>query len=137
MNTLAERLDWLRYARPEEIDAAHAAGELDEVLNRRGLGRVTGEQGELVLLIEGHFPNIGLNERICDWTEVENGKLALMVDQAVLFTSLGDDLVMTGEIAPGQVGCVRITPDRKRRLAAFTPDPTSIDAQIAAQAANN
>jgi hypothetical protein len=89
----------------------------------------------LVLLdrLAERVPELDLTENATEWTKLDDGHEALLVNgggidggNGAYFASAGDDVHAVGSLAPvieGYVGCIVIKPDGTRILARAVPDP--------------
>ena len=88
---------------------------------------------ELLDRIADRLPEIDLEKHQVEWTALEDGHEALLVDgggidggKGTFFANAGDDVHAVGSLAPiieGYVGCVVIRPDGSRYLARAVPEP--------------
>lgn len=90
---------------------------------------------ELLDRIADRIPELDLDQQALEWTTLDDGHQALLVNGAgvdggggAFFVNHGDDLHAAGSVAPlipGHVGCVVIRPDGSRMLAYAAPDPAA------------
>jgi len=88
---------------------------------------------ELLDRIADRVPEIKLDEREIEWTTLDDGHEALLVDGGGLdggngfyLANAGEDVHAVGSLAPivpGFVGLIEIFPDGSRRVAQAVPDP--------------
>ena len=88
---------------------------------------------ELLDRLADRLPELDLAERTVEWTTLEDGHQALLVDGGGLdggngayLVNAGDDVHAIGSLAPivdGYIGCIAIRPDGSRVLARAVPDP--------------
>jgi hypothetical protein len=88
---------------------------------------------ELLDRIAERVPELDLSQRSVEWTTLDDGHEALLVDgggidggDGAYFANCGDDLHAVGTLAPlvdGFIGCIVIRPDGTRVLARAVPDP--------------
>src|SRR5215207_2761365 len=93
------------------------------------------EQDRLELLdrIADRVPELDLEQQQVEWTTLEDGHEALLVNGGGLdggsgayFANAGEDLHAVGSLAPivdGFIGCIVIRPDGSRYVAQTMPDP--------------
>ena len=89
---------------------------------------------ELLDRIADRLPEIDLEKHQVEWTALEDGHEALLVDgggidcgKGTFFANAGDDVQAVGTLSPivDGIGCVVIRPDGSRQLARMVPDPTA------------
>jgi hypothetical protein len=78
-------------------------------------------------------PELDLKRHEIEWTTLDDGHEALLVDgggidggEGTFFANAGEDVHAVGSVAPlitGAIGCVVIRPDGSRYLARAVPDP--------------
>jgi hypothetical protein len=83
--------------------------------------------------IAERVPELRLDQHEIEWTTLDDGHEALLVDgggidggSGTFFANAGDDLHAVGSmdpLVPGCVGCIVIQPDGSRQLARVVPDP--------------
>jgi hypothetical protein len=88
---------------------------------------------ELLDRIAERVPELDLAQRSVEWTTLDDGHEALLVDgggldgrDGVYIANCGDDVHAVGSQAPlvdGAIGCIVIRPDASRVLARAVPDP--------------
>jgi hypothetical protein len=88
---------------------------------------------ELLDRIAKRVPEIELDQTEIEWTTLDDGAEALIVNgggfdggDGAFLTNHGDDVHAVGlldPLVPGHVGCIVIQPDGSRRLARAVPDP--------------
>ena len=88
---------------------------------------------ELLDRIAERIPELDLERQSIEWTTLDDGHEALLVNgggfdggSGTFFANAGDDVHAVGSVAalvPGHVGCIVIEPDGTRRLARAVPDP--------------
>jgi hypothetical protein len=88
---------------------------------------------ELLDRIAGRIPELDLDQQQVEWTTLDDGHEALLVNGGGLdggdgayFANAGDDLHAVGSLAPivdGAIGCIVIRPDGSRYIARAVPDP--------------
>ncbi|MEK6250949.1 MAG: hypothetical protein AABM43_03220 [Actinomycetota bacterium] len=88
---------------------------------------------ELLDRIAERVAELDLAQRSVEWTTLDDGHEALLVDgggidggDGVYFANCGDDVHAVGTLAPlldGYIGCIVIRPDGSRVLARAVPDP--------------
>jgi hypothetical protein len=93
------------------------------------------ERLELLDRLAERVPELDLGQHSVEWTELEDGHQALLVDgggidggTGTYFANAGDDVHAVGTLTPlvpGYIGCVVIGPDGHRRLARAVPDPAA------------
>ena len=91
------------------------------------------EQLELLDRIADRIPKLDLDQHHVEWTTLEDGHEALLVNgggidggDGVYFANAGDDLHAVGSLTPifdGYIGCVVLKPDGSRYIASAVPDP--------------
>ncbi len=90
---------------------------------------------ELLDLLANRLPELKLAERTIEWTTLDDGAEALLIDGAgldggagIYFTCAGDDVHAVGSLSPiveGFIGCIVIRPDGSRVVARAVPDPSA------------
>jgi hypothetical protein len=97
--------------------------------------RNEGDADRLGLLdrIAERVPEIDLDQQSVEWTSLDDGHEALLVNgggidggDGAFFANYGDDVHAMGlldPIVPDHVGCIVIRPDGSRYLARAVPDP--------------
>jgi hypothetical protein len=87
---------------------------------------------ELLDRIAERVPQLDLEQHEVEWTTLDDGHEALLVDdggidggKGTFFANAGDDVHAVGTLAPivDGIGCVVIRPDGARYLARAVPDP--------------
>jgi hypothetical protein len=88
---------------------------------------------ELLDRIADRLPEIDLDREQVEWTTLDDGHEALIVNgggfdggDGAFFANFGDDVNVVGNMAPlveGTIGCIVIAPDGSRRLARIVADP--------------
>lgn len=88
---------------------------------------------ELLDRLATRVPDLELDLHEVEWTTLDDGSEALLVDgggldggQGMFFANHNDEVHAVGSLAllvPGYIGCVRILPDGSRVLARAVPDP--------------
>jgi hypothetical protein len=88
---------------------------------------------ELLDRIAERVPELDLDQRDVEWTTLDDGSEALLVDgggidggDGAYFANYGDDVHAVGTLAPlieGFIGCIVIRPDGSRVLARAVADP--------------
>jgi hypothetical protein len=83
--------------------------------------------------IADRLPELGLDQQSVEWTTLDDGHQALLVNgggfdggSGAFFANHGEDLHAVGSLAPivpGYVGCIVIGPGGSRQLARVVPDP--------------
>jgi hypothetical protein len=93
------------------------------------------DQDRLDLLdrIADRVPELDLDRQSVEWTTLEDGHEAMVVDgggfdggSGTFFANCGDDVHAVGSLAPivpGHIGCIVIRPDGSRVLARAVRDP--------------
>jgi hypothetical protein len=91
------------------------------------------ERLELLDRIKRRCPEIDLDQRDIEWTTLDDGHEALLVDgggidggNGAYFANYGEDVTVVGSldpIIPGHIGCIVIKPDGSRKIAQAVPDP--------------
>jgi hypothetical protein len=93
------------------------------------------DQDRLDLLdrIADRVPELDLDRQSVEWTTLEDGHEAMVVDgggfdggSGTFFANCGDDVHAVGSLAPivdGYIGCIVIKPDGSRYVARAVPDP--------------
>ena len=97
------------------------------------MDRSDADRLELLDRIADRVPELDLDQNEVEWTTLDDGHEALLVNGAgfdggdgAFFANSGDDLHAVGSLAPivdGYVGCIVIRPDGSRRLAHAERDP--------------
>jgi hypothetical protein len=93
----------------------------------------TRDRLELLDRIAERVPELDFEQHAIEWTTLDDGHEALLVDgggidggKGTLFANYGEDLHAVGSLAPivpGCVGCIVIRPGGSRQLARVVPDP--------------
>jgi hypothetical protein len=88
---------------------------------------------ELLDRIAERIPELDLEQQSVEWTTLDDGHEALLVNGGGLdggngayFANAGDDLHAVGTLAPiidGYIGCIVIRPDGSRYVARAAPHP--------------
>jgi hypothetical protein len=88
---------------------------------------------ELLDRIAERVPELELDRHSVEWTTLDDGSEALLVDgggidggTGAFFANYGEDVHVVGSLAPlipGAIGCIVIKPDGSRSLARAVPDP--------------
>jgi hypothetical protein len=88
---------------------------------------------ELLDRIADRVPELDLEKQSVEWTTLDDGHGALLVNgggidggNGAYFANAGEDLHAVGlldPIVPGHIGCIVIRPDGSRVLARAGPDP--------------
>jgi hypothetical protein len=88
---------------------------------------------ELLDRIADRVPELDLDRETVEWTTLDDGHEALLVNgggidggDGAYFANAGEDVHVVGKldpIVPGHVGCIVIRPDGSRFLARAVPDP--------------
>ena len=88
---------------------------------------------ELLDRIAARIPDLDLDRQQIEWTTLDDGAEALLVNGGGLdggsgayFANYGDDVHAVGSLAPiidGYIGCIVIRPDGSRHVARAVPDP--------------
>ena len=88
---------------------------------------------ELLDRIAARIPDLDLDRQQVEWTTLDDGHEALLVNgggldggAGVYFVDAGEDLHAVGSLAPivdGYIGCIVIRPDGSRYVARAVPDP--------------
>ena len=88
---------------------------------------------ELLDRIADRIPDLDLDRQQIEWTTLDDGAEALLVNgggidggNGAYFANAGDDLHAVGSLAPimgGCLGCIVIRPDASRYVAQVMPDP--------------
>jgi hypothetical protein len=83
--------------------------------------------------IADRVPELDLDQHEVEWTTLDDGHQALLVNgggidggNGAYFANHGDDVHAVGMLAPlipGAIGCVVLRPDGSRYLARVMPDP--------------
>jgi hypothetical protein len=104
------------------------APESSAVTNERDQDRL-----ELLDRIADRIPELDLDRQSVEWTTLDDGHEALLVNgggidggTGAFFANHGEDVHVVGSLAPlvpGHVGCIVIRPDGSRYLARAVPDP--------------
>ncbi len=90
---------------------------------------------ELLDRIGDRVPELDLDQNEIEWTTLDDGHEALLVNgggidggNGAFFANAGEDLHAVGSLAPlipGHIGCIVIRPDGSRTLARAVPDPAA------------
>jgi hypothetical protein len=98
------------------------------VMNERDQDRL-----ELLDRIAERIPELELARQSVEWTTLEDGHEALLVNgggidggAGAYLANAGDDVHAVGSLAPiidGYIGCIVIRPDGSRYVAQAVPDP--------------
>jgi hypothetical protein len=101
---------------------------MDEHVRDRDADRL-----QLLDRIAERVPELDLDQQSVEWTTMEDGAEALVVNgggfdggAGAYFTNYREDVHVVGMLAPlieGHIGCVVIRPDGSRYLARVMPDP--------------
>jgi hypothetical protein len=93
----------------------------------------TKDRLELLDRIAERVPELDLDQQSIEWTTLDDGHEALLVNgggfdggSGAFLVNHGDDVHAVGTldpIVPGHVGCIVIEPGGTRRLARAVPDP--------------
>jgi hypothetical protein len=88
---------------------------------------------ELLDRVADRVPELDLEKQSVEWTTLDDGHDALLVNgggidggSGAYFANAGEDLPAVGlldSIVPGHIGCIVIRPDGSRVLARAVPDP--------------
>ena len=88
---------------------------------------------ELLDRIAARIPDLDLDRQQIEWTTLDDGAEALLVNgggidggSGAYFANYGDDVHAVGSLAPiidGYIGCIVIRPDGSRHVARAVPDP--------------
>ena len=88
---------------------------------------------ELLDRIAARIPDLNLDQQQIEWTTLDDGAEALLVNgggidggNGAYFANYGDDVHAVGSLAPiidGYIGCIVIRPDGSRYVARAVPDP--------------
>ena len=88
---------------------------------------------QLLDRIADRVPELELDRESIEWTTLEDGHEALLVNgggidggAGAFFANAGEDLHAVGKLdplVPGHVGCIVIRPDGSRHVAGAVPDP--------------
>ena len=88
---------------------------------------------ELLDRIADRIPDLDLDRQQIEWTTLDDGAEALLVNgggidggNGAYFANYGDDVHAVGSLAPiidGCLGCIVIRPDGSRYIARAVPDP--------------
>jgi hypothetical protein len=88
---------------------------------------------ELLDRIGERVPELDLDQQRVEWTTLDDGHEALLVNgggidggSRAYFANAGEDVHAVGSLAPlleGYIGCIVIRPDGSRFLARAVPDP--------------
>jgi hypothetical protein len=88
---------------------------------------------ELLDRIADRIPELDLDQHSTEWTTLDDGHEALLVNgggigggTGAYFANAGNDVHAVGSVAPiieGHVACIVIKPDGTRVLAHAVPDP--------------
>jgi hypothetical protein len=83
--------------------------------------------------IAHRVPELDLEQQSIDWTELDDGHQALLVNgggfdggKGAFFANAGNDVHVVGSLdplVPGAIGCIVISADGSRHLARVVPDP--------------
>jgi hypothetical protein len=83
--------------------------------------------------LKERIPELDLDQQSVEWTTLDDGHEALLVNgggidggSGAFFANRGEDVHAVGSMAPmvpGHVGCIVIYPDGSRELAHVEPDP--------------
>ncbi len=97
------------------------------------MDRSDADRLELLDRLADRLPELDLAQNEVEWTRLDDGHEALVVNgggfdggSGAFFVNYGDDVHVVGSMAPlieGYVGCVVIKPDGSRELARGVPDP--------------
>jgi hypothetical protein len=92
---------------------------------------------ELLDRIKARIPDLDLDAQSVEWTTLDDGSEALLVNGGGLdggdgayFANAGDDVHVIGSLSPlieGHIGCIVIKPDSSRYVAKAMPDPLAGD----------
>ena len=98
---------------------------------------------ELLDRIAARIPELDLDQQQVEWTTLDDGHEALLVNGGGLdggdgayFANAGDDVHAVGTLAPiieGYIGCIVIRPDGSRYVAQVMPDPLAERSRISAR----
>lgn len=90
------------------------------------------EQLKLLDRIAERVPELDLDQQAIEWTTLDDGHEALLVNgggmdggNGAFFANAGEDLHAYGPMFAGSIGCVVIKPDRTRILTGVQPDPSA------------
>ncbi len=104
--------------------AAGRSGMLAKTMNQRDKDRM-----ELLDRVEKRLPELDLDQHSIEWTTLDDGHEALLVDGGGIDGGPGcfiacakDDLHIVGT-SGASIGCIRVLPDGTRVLAKAMPDP--------------
>ena len=88
---------------------------------------------ELLDRIAQRLPELDLAQQSVEWTTLDDGHEALLVNgggidggDGAYFANAGEDVHAVGSLAPimdGYIGCIVIKPDGNRYVARAVPDP--------------
>ena len=88
---------------------------------------------ELLDRIKARLPDLDLDRQSIEWTTLDDGHAALLVngggidgDTGAYFANSGEDVHAVGSLdplIPGAIGCIAIKPDGSRQLARVMSDP--------------
>ena len=88
---------------------------------------------ELLDRIADRIPDLDLDQQQVEWTRLDDGHEALLVNgggidggNGAYFANAGDDVHAVGSLdplVPGCLGCIVIKPDGSRYVARAVPDP--------------
>ena len=88
---------------------------------------------ELLDRIADRVPELDLAHQSVEWTTLDDGHEALLVNgggidggSGAYFANAGEDVHAVGKLdplVPGHVGCIAIRPDGSRYVARAVPDP--------------
>jgi hypothetical protein len=91
------------------------------------------ERLELLDRVAARIPGLDLDQQQVEWTTLDDGHEALLVNGGGLdggsgayFVCAGEDLHAVGSLAPiidACIGCIVIRPDGSRYVAQAVPDP--------------
>ena len=89
---------------------------------------------ELLDRIGDRVPELDLDQNEIEWTTLDDGHEALLVNgggidggNGAFFANAGDDVHAVGSLVPlaAAIGCIVIRPDGSRTLARAVPDPAA------------
>ena len=99
----------------------------------KDLNPADAERLRLLDRIADRIPELDLDRERVEWTTLDDGAEALIVNgggfdggDGAFFTNVGDDVHSVGSLdplVPGKVGCIAIKPDGSRQLVAVMTDP--------------
>ena len=88
---------------------------------------------ELLDRVAARIPELDLEQQTVEWTTLDDGHEALLVNgggidggDGAYFANYGEDVHAVGSLAPivpGHIGLIEIKPDGSRRVARAVPDP--------------